>query len=81
MLDKIIKTFVLYVSFLSLRLKIKIYLTRKIQITLLLAKEVIIWSEYSDFANIFFKKSAKILPERIKINKYTIKWVDSKQPL
>ena len=50
-LDKNIKVFVIYVSFLNLRLKITVQLARKVQIALLLSKKVTISVKYLDFAN------------------------------
>ena len=72
------KVFILYVSFLSLRIKIIIYLAQKAQKALLLANKVTVWVEYADFANVFFKKLAKLLPKWIDIIKYAIKLVDGK---
>ena len=34
--------------------------------------------KYSDFANIFLKKLAKVLPKRAGINKHTINLIDGK---
>ena len=67
-----------YVKFLSLKPKITINLSRKAHIALLLTKKVIVLAKYLDFANIFFKKSVKMLPKRIKINEYAIQLIDSK---
>lgn len=50
MLDVKIKTFVIYITFL---LPITIHLARKVQITLLINKKVIILDKYSDFSNMF----------------------------
>ena len=80
-LNKNIKVFVIHVSFLSLELKRKIYLSKKAQIALLLDKKVTILAEYLNFANVFFRKGAKILLKCITINEHTIKLVDNKQPL
>ena len=54
-----IKVFIVYVSFLSLRSKTTIHLTRKAQIALLLAKKVIVLAEYLDFANVFLEQISK----------------------
>ena len=51
-----------------------IYLVSKIQIALLLTKKITILEKYSDFANLFLKKSAKVLSECTKINKHAIKF-------
>ena len=60
-LNENIKTFVIHVSF--LKSKIIIHLARKAQMALLLAKKVIILAKYLDFANVFLKKVANVLPE------------------
>ena len=62
----------------SLTLNITIYLAQKTQIALLLAKKVIILAKHTDFANVFLKKLAKVLPERTGINKHAIKLGDDK---
>ena len=62
-LDKNIKAFVVYVSFVSLQLRLIIHLAKGVQIALLLAKEVIVSAEYSDFADIFLKESVNIFSE------------------
>ena len=77
-LDKNVKAFMVHVA--SLSSKISIHPAWKVQIALLMAKEVTILAEYADFADVFSKKSAKILPKRTSINKHAIKLVDDKQP-
>ena len=72
MLDENIKAFVIYVSFLNLRLKIITHPAKKTQIALLFIEKVLILAKYLDFANIFLKKSAQILPEQTRASKYTI---------
>ena len=72
-LDKNIKCFILYISFLSLKLRITIHLAKKTQISLLLIKKVTISAKITDFANIVLEKSANILPEQIRANKHAIK--------
>ena len=57
-----------------------IYLARKAQIALLLAKEVTISAEYADFVDVFLKESVEMLPERTGINEHTIKLEKNKQP-
>ena len=64
-------------SFIS---KMSIHPAWKAQIALLIAKEVIVSAEYSDFADVFSKESAEVLPKRIKINKHVIKLEKSRQP-
>ena len=46
----------------------------------MLAKEITVLAKYSDFADVFFKKSAKMLPKRTRINKHIIELKDGKQP-
>ena len=70
-LDEKVEIFVVYVAFLTL--KMTIHSASKAQIALLLIKEVTVLEKYLDFNNVFSKKSVKILPKRIKINKHTIK--------
>ena len=52
----------------------------KAQIALLIIKEVTISAKYSDFTDIFAKKLAEVLFQRIKINKHVIELKESKQP-
>ena len=68
----------MYVS--SLRPKITIQPAKEAQIALLLAKEVIIPAKYSDFANEFLEKLAKVLLERTKVNEHVIELEKGKQP-
>ena len=49
-----------------------IYVAQKAQIALLLVEEATILKKYSDFADIFSKKSAEVLTKRTEINKYAI---------
>ena len=56
-----------------------IHLVWKAKIALLLAKKFTVSVEYIDFANVFLRKSAKILPKYTKINKYTIMLEKDKQ--
>ena len=60
---------------------IKVYPDRKVQIAILIADKacITILAKYSDFANIFFKESATILPEHTKINTHTINPEERKQ--
>ena len=52
-LDENIEAFVVHVSFLSLGSKMTIHPAREAQIASLLAEEVTVPAEYSDFANVF----------------------------
>ena len=78
MLDKNIMTFIVHISFLSLESKMTINPARKAPIPSLLAKKFIILDKYSDFADVFLKKLAKILPKRTGINKHVIELEDGK---
>ena len=79
-LDENIKAFLVHINSLSLGSKMIIHPARKTQIASLLAKKVIVPAEYSDFADIFLKKSAEVLPECTGVNEHTIELEDSKQP-
>ena len=79
-LDKNIEVFVVHVSFLSQESKITIHPAQEAQIASLLAKEITVPAKYSDFADVFSKESAEVLPKRTKINEHAIKLEDSKQP-
>ena len=76
-LDENIEAFIVYITLLIL--KITIYLARKAQIALLIAKEVIVLAKYTNFGNVFSNKLAEMLPKRININEYAIKLIDDKQ--
>ena len=80
MLDENIEAFVVHVSSLSLVSKMTIHPARKAQIALLLAKKVTVLAKYSDFADVFSKKSAEILSKCIGINKHAIELKDGMQP-
>ena len=56
-LDENVEAFVVHVS--SLGIRITIHLARKAQLALLLAKDVIMPTEYSDFADVFSEKVSK----------------------
>ena len=71
MLDKNVEAFVVHVA--SLTLKITIYPARKGQIVSLITKKVNVPVEYSDYVDIFSKKSAKVLTEQTGINEHVIK--------
>lgn len=73
-----IKAFTVHINLSRLGL-IKILLVWEAQMILLLIKEVIVLTKYADFANIFSKALAKLLPEIKSINEYTIKLVNSNQ--
>ena len=74
------KAFVVYVT---IRFNpIEVHLDREVQIAALIADKalVIIPTEYSDFEDMFSKKSAAVLSEHIEINTHTIDLEKSKQP-
>lgn len=56
---------------------------RKVQITALITDKtlVIISAKYSDFTNIFSKKSAMVLPKYTKINTHAMDLEKDKQPV
>ena len=49
--------------------------------SLLLVKEVIMPTKYSDFADIFSEKSANVHSKQIGVNEHAIKLENNKQPL
>lgn len=59
----------------------KVHLDHKVQIVALITNEVFvtILAKYSDFADVFSKKSIIVLPEHIKINTYAINLEKDKQ--
>ena len=57
-----------------------IHLARKAQLALLLTKKVTVPVKYSDFADVFSKKSANVLPERTGVNEHAIELEEGKQP-
>ena len=77
-LDENVKAFVVHVAFVTS--KMSIYLAQKVQIALLIVEKVNVPAEYSDFADVFSKESAEVLPKHIKINKYAIKLENKKHP-
>ena len=77
-LDENVEAFVVHVS--SLGLRMTIHLARKVQLALLLAEEVIMPTEYSDFADVFLEKSANVFPEWTGANEHAIKLEEGKQP-
>ena len=75
-LDENIEAFVVCVAFFTL--KIIIHPAQEAQIALLLTKEVIIPEKYSDFADIFSKESAEVLPKCTRINEHAIELQEDK---
>ena len=75
-LNKNIKTFVIDVSFLKLR--ITIHPVKQAYLTLLVVEKVTILAEYLDFADVFSKKLANVLLKQIRANKHVIKLKEDK---
>ena len=78
-MDKNFETSVVYVV--SLNLISGLHSDRAAQITSMLSKKVKILDEYLDFANVFSKEKALVLPECTELNKHTINLENDKQPL
>lgn len=73
-LDQNFETFVVHIVVLKTLLsKLLIQSDRKGQITSLFIKKITILNKNSDFANIFSKKKALILPDQTNLSKYAIK--------
>lgn len=79
-LDKNIEAFVVYVTSLSLSL-MSIYLAKKAQIVLLLARKIKILAKYLDFSDVFLEEKPLVLQKLTKLNQHTIELQDSKQSL
>ena len=62
----------MHITSFSLNL-MRIYLDKKAQIALLIAKEVKILTEYSDFLDVFLKEKALILSGVTELNQHAIK--------
>ena len=77
-LDKKSETFVIHMA--ALNLTPGIHPDKAAQIASLLAEEVKILDKYSDFADVFSKKKALVLPERTELNEHAIDMEDGKQP-
>ena len=76
-LDENVKTFIVHVA--SLTSKKTIYPDWEVQIVCLLAKHGFILEKYLDFADVFSKKSAEILPKHTRINEYAIELQEDNQ--
>ena len=77
-LNENIEAFMVHIS--SLGLKMTIHSARKAQLALLLAEEVTMPIEYSDFADVFSEKSADVLLEQNGVNEHVIELEEGKQP-
>lgn len=78
-LDPNKETIVVYVAYLEF--KISIHPACKAQIVLLLAQKINVPKEYADFSDVFYKKSAAVLPNCSNISKHTMDLQPGKQPL
>ena len=76
-MDEKSETFVVHVA--ALNLTPGIHPDRAAQIASLLAEEVRIPDEYSDFADVFSEEKALVLPERTELNEHAIDLEDGKQ--
>ena len=69
-LNENVEAFVVHKA--SLTSKMTIHPAWEAQIALLLAKEITVPAEYTDYINVFLEESAKVLPERTDINEHAI---------
>ena len=76
-LDEHVEAFVVHVTSLS---TMPIYPAREAQIASLVAEEVKIPTEYSDFSNVFSEEKALILPEATELNQHAIELQEGQQP-
>ena len=76
-LDENVEAFVVYVS--SLKSIMTIHPSRKAQLALLLAEKFSMPTKYSDFTDVFSKKSTNVLPERTGANEHAIELEKSKK--
>ena len=78
-LDEHVEAFVVHVISLNLN-SMLIHPGQEAKITLLVAKEVKIPTEYSDFSDVFSEEKALILLEAIELNQHAIKLQKGEQP-
>ena len=71
MLDENVKAFVMYITFLSL--KLMPISAQETQIALLIIKKMQIPSKYLDFLDVFLEKKALILLKATNLNQHAIK--------
>ena len=76
-LDEHVEAFVVHVTSLS---TMAIHPSREAQIALLVAEEVKIPTEYSDFSDVFSEEKASILPEATELNQHAIELQEGQQP-
>ena len=79
-LDPDEEAFVVHVALLRLSAKVSVHPARGAQIASLVAEEVTIPAEYSDFADVFLKESAAELPGPSDINEHAISLEPGRQP-
>ena len=78
-LDENVEAFVVHVTSIGLS-SMSIHPAREAQIASLLAEEVKIPTEYSDFFNVFSEEKTSELPELTELNQHAIELQDGKQP-
>ena len=78
-LDEHVEAFVVHVTSLSLN-SMSIHPAREAQIASLVAEEVKIPTEYSDFSDVFSEEKASILPEATELNQHAIELQEGQQP-
>ena len=78
-LDENVEAFVVHVTSLSLN-SMSIHPAKEAQIALLIAEEVKIPTNYSDFSDVFSKEKASVLPEISDLNQHAIELQQSQQP-
>ena len=78
-LDENVEAFVVHVTSLSLN-SMAMHPAREAQIASLVAEEVKIPTEYSDFSDVFLEEKASILPEATEMNQHAIKLQEGQQP-
>ena len=76
-LDENVEAFVMHVTPLS---TMAIHPAREAQIASLVAEEVKIPTEYSDFSDVFSEEKASILPEATELNQHAIELQEGQQP-
>ena len=78
-LDENVEAFVVHVTSLSLN-SMAMHPAREAQIASLVAEEVKIPTEYSDFSDVFSEEKASILPEATEMNQHAIELQEGHQP-
>lgn len=74
------ETFVIWIAFINLSLKILINPTWKVKIVFLLVKNITIFIKYLNFLHIFSKNMAIKFPEYFALKKYLQNLEPDKQP-